>query len=367
MSSRPHSSAPVISFRNGYYSFITNNVTADVDLSVDGGKSWQNVWRETDDNVLSVEQVTIPIPQAARKSDVKVRFHFVAAGRYYGWVVDNVDVGTTCDPVSGGLVSGFVTDANTGDPVDGASVAGADTSSQPGISAATDDPNLPDGFYTAFSSHTGSTALTATAHGYAETTGQADVTKDDVVHQDWVLDAGRLAVTSSAGIPATTALGQAATTKVTLTNTGSAAMHVDLGAQGGSYTALGQTDTMAAGGGAVLRAGSGASRTSGGGVPAAGTATDARAGSDWTKVAPYPFPIAHNAVAYDARTGDVYSVGGSSTQAEYQMWLDRREYNMTAQAFVHHPGSDNWAPITPAPQPLARAQATFLEDRKSVV
>ncbi len=49
---------------------------ANVDVSKDGGQTWVNVWRNTDDFQGTV---TLDVsPQAANQSNVKVRFHYKA-------------------------------------------------------------------------------------------------------------------------------------------------------------------------------------------------------------------------------------------------------------------------------------------------
>ena len=141
----------------------TLDSTADVDVSVDGGATWTNVWDQT---------ARLPRPGARRrpaaawrpnKSAVQVRFHYTGTWAWW-WEVDNVFLGSrTCDPVPGGLVAGTVTDANTDAGVVGATVTSVDDAGRvTATTAATpDDPNLGDGFYWMFSSLTGKHPFTA--------------------------------------------------------------------------------------------------------------------------------------------------------------------------------------------------------------
>ena len=177
--------APEIGFDSSFTQGIAGATL--VGLSLDGGKTWTNIWKQT---LSSAGQVSIPVLQAAGQADVRVRFTFTARSSAW-WAIDNVYAGTrTCVPVAGGLVEGVVRDRATGKPVVGATVASTVSPADTTVSVATpDDPRLPDGFYALFSSHTGSTGLTASAAGY--TTGQASVHvfPGRIASRDWWLTA----------------------------------------------------------------------------------------------------------------------------------------------------------------------------------
>jgi hypothetical protein len=101
--------SPEIGFDTYYNEFPGQ--TADVDLSLDGGQTWTNVWEQTGTSVQG--HVDIAIPQAAGQSNVQVRFHFISSFGWW-WSLDNVFIGTrTCAPTPGGIVAGVVTDNNT--------------------------------------------------------------------------------------------------------------------------------------------------------------------------------------------------------------------------------------------------------------
>ena len=96
---------PVVGFKQDY-----NNLgdTADVDVSVDGGETWETVLHQTTD-VRGPREDVLPLPMAAGQSDVQVRFHYYDASYDWWWQVDDVFIGNrTCDPVDGGLVVGNV-------------------------------------------------------------------------------------------------------------------------------------------------------------------------------------------------------------------------------------------------------------------
>ena len=62
---------PVLGFKQDY-----NNLgdIADVDVSVDGGATWETVLHQTTD-VRGPREDVLPLPMAAGESDVQVRFH----------------------------------------------------------------------------------------------------------------------------------------------------------------------------------------------------------------------------------------------------------------------------------------------------
>lgn len=177
---------PRLTFDSGYYS-SGRGQAASIDLSVDGGRTWTALWRATSSD--AVGHMNIPIPRAAERPAVRVRFRYTDTGSHgWYWAVDNVFVGThDCAPVPGGLVAGVVTDHATGQPVTGATVTSDDRPAAYGYSAASADPSLPDGFYWLFSPLTGSRSFTVAAAGYGPATATVLVTADAVTRQDWSL------------------------------------------------------------------------------------------------------------------------------------------------------------------------------------
>ncbi|HEY1919859.1 MAG TPA: carboxypeptidase regulatory-like domain-containing protein [Streptosporangiaceae bacterium] len=139
--------SPIVGFDTSYTGAFSTDI-ADVDLSLDGGQSWTNIWEQTA-GASGPTQITGPIqisiPQAAGQPDVQIRFRAQAPnGGGLWWAIDNVYVGTRgCAPTPGGLIAGVVTDANTGQPVDAARVSSVSAPSDSGITATTpQNPNL---------------------------------------------------------------------------------------------------------------------------------------------------------------------------------------------------------------------------------
>ena len=333
-----------------------------VDLSTNGGQTWTTVWRLQPGVMPPVgpSYIQVPIPQAAGKAAVQVRFHFISHFKggdgpppyhfYYpgdGWALDNVYVGSrSCGPAVGGLVAGTVTDANTGSPLDGATVAGAAVSATSAVTPG--DPGLPDGFYELFSPGTGSTSLTAsypvTAAGghYSPARVTTDVAANKIIRQDFPLKAGRLTVTQD-GVSVTEGLGESATAKVTYRNDGTAPVHVRLGAR--------QT-------GSAPEAGKAHPRITSPGANPAGASSAA----SWVSIRQLPVKISRGViVAYHG--GQVYTVGGwlPTVHGAYQFLADGYVYD------PYDPGGQQWTPIAPLPHGIAVAAGAFAGNELYVV
>ncbi|MCP2322214.1 hypothetical protein HDA40_000721 [Hamadaea flava] len=174
-------SAPELRFDSAYYAKAVRQ-HATVDLSVDNGRRWTTVWRAADTNVLGAQ--TVALPQAAGRTQVKVRFHYEARDGWW-WGVDDVFLGThACVSAPGGLIAGVV--QNSGQSgIDNATIAGPTSRA---LSAASDDPALPHGFYWLFANGTGT--YTAGAQGYTTASGPVTAAPDKVTRKDWTLTEG---------------------------------------------------------------------------------------------------------------------------------------------------------------------------------
>jgi N-acetylneuraminic acid mutarotase len=361
--------APEISFDTWYQEWPSGQ-TADVDLSLDGGQTWNTVYQFSNDNYTD-GHVSIPIPQAAGQSDVQVRFHYSTNGYGWWWALDNVFVGTQkCSATPGGLVEGTVTDNNTGDALDGATVSNDTTTGQSGVSAANPaDPSLPSGFYWMFASPAGSDRLTASDGSYASSTQPVTVAPNAVTRQNWALQAGNLSM-SAGSLSVSQTLGATKTKEVKITDTGTQPVQVQLNPQGSAFTPMGvKPGDKAAVKGAPLEKvkghfrpvasvqkssvpKSGAPKSTAGGLrlgPAAPSDTP------WTAIANYPEPIMENAVGYDTGTGNVYSVGGFNGSSD------------VTDAYVYSGSTQAWSAIAPLPQPLEALGGAFLNGKMYVV
>ncbi|MGH3158460.1 MAG: carboxypeptidase regulatory-like domain-containing protein [Streptosporangiaceae bacterium] len=365
--------SPEISFDTWYQEWPSGQ-TADVDLSLDGGQTWTTVYQFSNEGPLD-GPVSIPIPQAAGQSDVRVRFHYSTAGYGWWWSLDNVFIGTQkCSATPGGLVDGTVTDNNTGDPLNGATVTNDTTTGQSGVSATNPaDPNLPAGFYWMFASPAGGDQFTVSDGSYTQSTQTVSVAADAVTHQDWSMKAGNLAL-SPGSLSVAETLGAAKTKEVKLTDSGTEPVQVQLTDAGSGFTPMGVKagDKAALKGAplekvkghyspeAMVRRGKKDAVTKGG-ARTAGTAGPVRtrqaspSDTPWTAIANYPEPIMENAVGYDPSTGNVYSVGGYNGSQN------------VADAYVYTASSQQWNAITPLPQELEAVGGAFLNGQMYVV
>ncbi|MGH3499421.1 MAG: kelch repeat-containing protein, partial [Nocardioidaceae bacterium] len=368
--------SPEIAF--GTYLTSYSTAVADVDLSVDGGETWTNVWKRSSGHAEGYKEV--PIPDAAGQPSVQFRFHYTGEWPAF-WQLDDVFIGNrACDPVKGGLVAGVVTDDNTGAGVTGAKVASDDSPDNFAISAATsDDANLPDGFYWLFSPHTGATDFTVTSGRYTPASGTVDVAGDYVAHQDWALAAGHLTV-DPGSISVSERLGRHKTHTVTFTNDGTSPVHVNLSERDNGFTPMNGAHQDEAPGAptkkikgdfpigsmahyAKVHPRAGSHLTGNGGkVVTPGTvqlgtktvqlkkrAVQLRqpmpAVEPWTDIADYPTPIMTNAAAYN--DGRLYSMMGYTGSAD------------TDAAFVYDAASQQWSAIADAPFAGEEARAAF--------
>ncbi|HEY3629367.1 MAG TPA: hypothetical protein VGL21_00655, partial [Jatrophihabitantaceae bacterium] len=333
--------APTLGFSTDLANF--SDATASVDVSIDGGTSWQNVWQH-DDNLRGPRVEQIPLPQAAKHGDVQVRFHYTGQFDQW-WQVDDVWLGTrSCAPTSGGLVVGRVIDANTGSgQVDG-TVAGP--SGDATTVATPDDKRTGDGAYWLFAP-SGRHPFTATSGRFFQP-GQAtvNVATNYTTRHDFRLAAGRLAF-STTKVSSTAVLGSSATRHVTITNTGSAPATVRLAEQPPvlplSAAAEGASTSPAvtvAGDYSPLRTGA---------RSAAAAATPSAVPDDaaWQPIPHYPLAIMDNAAAYS--DGTIYSVGGVTPTGQ-----------VVADGYAYHPGTQTWTPIAPMPHARQRPALAFV-------
>jgi N-acetylneuraminic acid mutarotase len=306
---------PTVSFDTDYPGYFGQ--TADADISVDGGGTWTTIWHQTFASVRTAH-VELPVPQAAGKSSVLVRFHFTGSNGWW-WQLDNVFIGSrSCDPVPGGLVFGEAADANTQAALGGVLVSTADATGVRATTAATpDDPNLGEGFYWLFSPATGSHPFTAVKGRYTTATDTVNVAADSATRADFTLKAGQVTATPTS-INKTVGWGGRTSATVTVKNTGTAPATVNVGEQPGGFSLLAQ-------GGAPLNKVSGTysnrwQHSSGTATTNAKAAADATpADAPWTPIADYPTPIQDNLAA--ANGGEIYSAfgynGGAGTSALY--------------------------------------------------
>ncbi|MCN9241028.1 carboxypeptidase regulatory-like domain-containing protein [Streptomyces sp. RY43-2] len=318
-------SAPEIAFDTDYLGH--DGQSASVDITTDGGTTWTSVWTRTS-TLTGPAHVEIPLTKYAGASSVKLRFHFAATWGWW-WQVDNVHVGDrTYVPVTGGLVAGTVTDANTGDGVDGATVTNTDASGQSAVTAATpDDPELGGGFYWMFSDTVGKHAFTAEKDKYTSGDKTVRVAADSTTESDHALKAGQL-VLSPATVDKTLAWSATGTQKLTVKNTGGAPATFDLSKGTGGF------QTQAAHGAPLQRV-KGEYSPLPDATPGTGAkATSTAAGDAWQPVANLPQRLQDNAVA--ANDGKLYSAFGFNGS------------KASTALYAYDPDSGAWSELAPS-------------------
>ncbi|NBE93413.1 hypothetical protein FE391_13610 [Nonomuraea sp. KC401] len=253
-----------------------------------------------------------------------------------------------CAPVPGTLVYGAVTDANTGDPIDTATVTSTSGHTASDTAPTPDDDALPDGFYWVFAPMSGERVLTVAQRGYRPASARVTSGTGEVARTDFVLKAGRLSVRQD-DVSERARLGQKVTTRLTLTNRGSAPL---------TYALAGSRRDVVAGlrGAPVRRV-----RTDGlspaattAGTPEPASAGMAPAAEPWAGVADYPTTVRDNAVG--RHDGKVYSFGGS-----------QRGQGGTPASYAYDPVMTSWSQLADMPQARQKAASGFVDGRFYVV
>ncbi|WP_446677759.1 Kelch repeat-containing protein [Streptomyces bauhiniae] len=294
---------PALSFDSDYEG--SGEQKGEVQVSADKGRTWTTVWHQ--DQLWSSGRVEIPLTDYAGKAAVRVRFHFIGPGLL--WAVDDVTVTErVATPVLGGVLTGTVTDANTGRGLIGATV-GTDRPNGPG---APKTATAGDGAYRLFVPRSGGTVTaTAAKPSYVTAGRKVTVPADRVTAASFVLKAGRLAV-SPARIDVT-ASQSAVTRKVTVRNTGTAPIRLDIGERTGA--------------------------SPGSSAPS----------SAWRALPDLPDPVMDNAV--DTYQGKLYSALGSDGQSPL------------ATLRVYDPSTGTWQEGPAAPEPRQATAHGFIGSR----
>ena len=338
---------PVVGFRQHFTSVSEN---ADVELSLDGGETWETVLHQNR-SVRGPNETVVPIPQAAGQSDVLVRFHYSHA-RYASsmWQLDDIYVGQReCAPVEGGLVVGEVRDANTGQAVNGAVVADADDADVSTQTVATpNDPSVGDGYFSLFVPERGKHDLSVSRHEYATGTQHVNVKPGDVRKASFQLKAGRLEIQPER-VVGEVRPGKTRTERLTLKNTGSAPVTVSLSEQHGLSPRLGSTDLTATGKVVRVKGDYSPLAFDGDKAPKKPKTPEAPA-TPWVELGDYPTRIMDNAVAV-GDDGQVYSVGGVDGA------------RITEAAYRYDPASRTWSAIAPLPDERENPVAAFIDGR----
>ncbi|MFE4960532.1 S8 family serine peptidase [Streptomyces sp. NPDC056653] len=343
-----------------------NQSTISIDVSTDNGATWAGVWSRG--LALAQESLKLPLPQAADKSQVKVRFHYNAPTNDGWWEIDDVLIGdATCRAFDGGLVVGQVSDRNTDTGLAAATVS---TPSKESARSATTPQDLAtgDGLYVLFSP-AGEHELAATHDDFTTEKKSVTVRENAVTGADFTLDAGRLKVEQDA-LSGTVPFGERAMKKLTLTNTGKAPLTVETGA-GGDAAATRSAERSKPNPEVSVKVKTSTGFLTPDSSPLSsidtGTATGTQAGTagddeggDWRTHTSYPAGISDSAVAVD--DGKIYSIGGYETTFPNGIfgYSDRKT---VSASYVYDPIAQSWSPIARPRIARVAAMAAFIDGK----
>jgi len=340
-------SDPVLTFLTDYRA--TTNATGEIDVSLDGGETWTNVWRRTNGGLRGL-RVTIDLPQAADQAQVQARFHYSTINVGF-WQIDDLVLGVEhCDPQDGGLVAGHVVDGNTDAYLNGATIAGG--AAEVKTAATPSDPGLDDGFYWTVTDGAGPTEFTATRAAYEPATQLVEVATGSTVRADFTLQAGHLVIEPST-VSTTQELGTQENHQVTLTNDGAAPVDVTLRETGGTSSVL-----AAQAGAPVHRIETAVSPGWSGSTDATTEATEENStpyAAPWSYVPNYPIPIKDNGVVR-GDDGTVYSIAGVTSGGRTENGV-----------FAYDPEGTNWQPRAALAHERAQPAAAWIDGRIYVV
>ncbi|MFU8854927.1 S8 family serine peptidase [Micromonospora sp. SL1-18] len=343
---------PVVEFRTDFNANWLER--ADVDISTDGGTTWSNAWRAKGD--VRSSKITVPIPSASGKSDVRVRFRYWLAGDDWWWQIDDVYIGERdCRAAPGGLVVGRTTTSLIGQALDGAKVVATADPHAWTTSGPTTDDVLGNGFYALFSANTGSVKLAASAAERNTAVVTARVSPDRVTRRDIGLTSGRFTA-STYRIERSVPLGEKATATFKINNTGDGPARFELDERDGADVARlapppGSVRDTPAGSGAPLRThrvAASPSRTGGSSGSGAAITGPRLADAPWRTLTPYPSRIKDSAAGY--QNGLLYSFGGTTGSGA-----------PLRSAYTYNPASGAWSPIADLPDGRQRPSGAFID------
>ena len=337
------------------------------EVNINGG-GWEIMWQHTGDTAqIDWSQKTYDL-SAAAGGTAQFRFRLTSDSiiNYAGYYVDNITIEDGLTVPTGGLVVGYVYDANTGDPLIGAKVENEDgykffTKATP------DDPAVGDGFYTLYSP-AGNKIFTGAMPDYSSESVETAVLAGDTVRQDFHLGAGQLLVEPSS-LHATLGLGQTTTLDLTLTNTGDADMEFEIKEKASGFvpysikTRKNTVFTMPIPGGVedagiAAPAGDYAEIGVSTGIPAvigppSGGPAPKDIGLAWETMTPLPSARVFESVVADTN-GYIYVIAGSS---------DAEGTAPTNTNFRYNTADDTWDTMEPVPASMISPDGIVIDNK----
>ena len=335
-----------LSFKQSFRHLQTE--IADVDVSINNGYTWINVYRLQGQDVLGPNAQEIDISSiAAGQPQVMVRFHYYGANDEWYWQIDDVHVfagDSACKRTSGGLVVGQVYAIDTDAPLADAKVS--NLSGYLTVTAATADVNIDDGFYTLFTP-TGCATIQATSPYYDTASSSIYMSTGTTQEVNFVLGAPRAVITATS-YTAVVATSQQLTYPLRIANEGTTNLEYeiveqDLGSNGLASTGIRterlteplSEDVLAA----IETLSSAEAQVIGN--------TIAETGDSWQVVASLPEGRTRPAIA--AVGQKVYVIGGSNAAGE-----------KTNTTYCYDIASNAWTELGSAPITLDGADAAVI-------
>lgn len=331
---------PVLRYKTNFQHTSYDSEALDLDISTDGGSSWTTIshWASASDSCggdASLPGCDVRVnlgPYMPGSGSVVLRWHYYDPAAFAHDMyaqVDDVAIGE-CEPQAGGLVFGQVTDGNTGKGIDWATVSD-DQGDKVDTWTNASDPNFPVGGYLFFVP-AGQRTLTASDHRYSNASAQLSLANNEVKTQNFVLNAGQLAV-NPGQYTLNVMVNDQKSVPFAITNSGTAGAHFSM------VSVDAPPPSTAQGHGAPLQKIKG--RFSPLSVLSGPVASDmsrqvATANqAPWKGIAAYPTPVYDNGVARDPTTGLVYSVDGVDGQS-----------NFLSNIYAFNPSTDSWNAVT---------------------
>ncbi|HLR87008.1 MAG TPA: S8 family serine peptidase, partial [Wenzhouxiangella sp.] len=211
-----------LQFKHDFYDF--SGSSGSVDVSTDGGVTWETVWGIDGDSDRGPKTISASLDDYVGEPDVMVRWHYKGSWDWY-WQVDDVEVIAygTCEPQSGELVYGVVSDANDSQPLNGVTVEVDGTSFS---ATTTSNPDLGGGAYYLFVPE-GSQDVIASLDGYGDAQVSDTFVDGETRRLDLELTSGLLSVLPEE-LSSTVTFGESKEEALILINDGSADISVDL-------------------------------------------------------------------------------------------------------------------------------------------
>lgn len=250
--SRQTGLTPTLSFMQWYH--VAAHDRGFLQASNDGGVTWNNIWTPPENSAdTSWTYVSLQLDPSYSVYDFRFRFYFESdySETDAGWYIDDVNVGyilPSCVPVHGGVVAGYVKDANDGDPIIGADIVGREAAVQ---SFAAEGDGLHPGIYWLFQpleNDVEEIQFKASKNMYTDDIKSVEVTSGYILRRDFTLETGELALEPQLLEVTLIKGGAPVIENLTISNIGSADVTFQIFEKGDNYYDLLANNTLSSSG-----------------------------------------------------------------------------------------------------------------------